>query len=145
MGGLHGSCCVTVTLMPFLALTAVQSSCNPRSFIHNSGCGSHWRQGGGGVEGLWASLPPGGVGAGTPGRGKVGSWESTLSSLPSPLPCPLAPFPFSHIPSLSPTSHTSLQPFQALPQDHSYTLGSPMHAWGQHSVSEVDWGSSATM
>lgn len=90
MGALHGSCCVTVTLMPFLALAAVQSSCNPRSFIHNSGCGSHGRQGGGraGGGGLWASLPPGGIGVGTTGRGKVGSWESTLCSLRSPLPCP---------------------------------------------------------
>lgn len=39
-GVLHGGCCVTVTLLPFLALTVAQSSCNPRSFIHNSGCGS---------------------------------------------------------------------------------------------------------
>lgn len=44
---LYDSCCLTVTPLPFLALTAVQSSCNPRSLIHNSGCGSHWRQGGG--------------------------------------------------------------------------------------------------
>lgn len=39
-GVLHGGCCVTVTLLPFLAFTVAQSSCNPRSFIHNSGCGS---------------------------------------------------------------------------------------------------------
>jgi hypothetical protein len=93
-----------------------QSSCNPRSFIHNSGCGSHGRQGGegGGGGGLWASLPPGRIGVGTPGRGKVGGWESTLCSLCSPSSAP-STFPFSHIPSLRPASHTSSQPLQALP------------------------------
>lgn len=50
-GVLHGGCCVTVTLLPFLALTVAQSSCNPRSFIHNSGCGSLTGGREGGVEG----------------------------------------------------------------------------------------------
>lgn len=55
----------------------------------------------------------------------------------------LVPFSFSHIPPLpSPTFHTPLHshPPHHHYQDHSYSLGSPMHVLGRHSVPEVAGG-----
>lgn len=82
---------------------------------------------------------------GTPGRGKVGGWESTFPSLPSPTLL-LVPFSFSHVPPPQPLFtrlFTAIQP--PPPQDHSHFLGSPMHVLGRHSVSEVAGGSPATL
>lgn len=118
-GPLRDSCCVTVTLLPFLALAAaaVQSSCNPRSLIHNSGCGAHWRRGGGGGEGggLRVSLPQVGLeGALRPELGLPPTPHAALF-FPSRLP---ACHTSSHQPSLRPcllTAASSLRTTAPLP------------------------------
>lgn len=93
-GVLHGSGCVTVTLLPFLALTATQSSCNPRSFIHNSGCGSHWRQGGGGGGALGFSAPRlGWSGHSRQRQGRGLGEHLSLPPLLPPAPCTIFPLP----------------------------------------------------
>lgn len=91
-----------MTLLPFLVLAAaVQGSCNPRSLIHNSGCGSHWRRGGGagGVSGFLCPRP----GWSAPGQRQRGLVSCAFLSLlrlwflPS-----VCPFPSHHSPLPTP-------------------------------------------
>lgn len=112
-----------MTLLPFLAITAMQSSCNPRSLIHNSGCSSHWRLGGGRGGGHWVSLPPGLAGM------FLGGGLVSCSFLPlccPPVPAQGAPLSFSHRSPPHPMSlralyhHSSLQACDLCSlQDHS--------------------------
>lgn len=116
-GPLHDSCCVAVTLLPFLALAAMQSSCNPRSLIHNSGCSSHWRLGGGEGGGHGVSLPPGLAGCSL--AEAVGAGEPCL-----PLPPPPSPS--------GPWVPAQRVPFSFSPQSPSYPLlltALPCHAF----------------
>lgn len=102
----------------------MQSSCNPRSLIHNSGCSSHWRPGGGGGGRHWFLCPQAWLECSwTEGVGQ-GAGELCLSLPPRPFsfsprvgrspphPCFSGLFPLS--PSLQACGLFSLQ-------DHSPT------------------------
>lgn len=125
-------------MLPFLALSTVQSSCNPRSLIHNSGCGSHWRRGGGEGGGLWVSLPPGLAGAPL-GRGSGGWCAMPCRSLPPPPSVPARRVPFSFptpcFPRLLTITPSSRPCLFSLPEDHTSTpsphLVTPWQRLGQ--------------
>lgn len=132
---LHDSRCVKVTPLPFLALTAVQSSCNPRSLIHNSGCGSHWRQGGGAGGGAGFLCPQARLEC---SWARPRGWRA-LSSIPPPpsFPAQCVPFSFSpwspahplllrvlhrHSSCSGPVSSLSLQGHSSTPATHTPIL-----------------------
>lgn len=137
MGGLRGSCCVAVTdaisgprwLPCKAAVTQGASSIIQIAALTGGRGRGRW--------GLWASVPPGWVGVGTPGRNKVGGWENTLSCppllssapralcLPRPLPKPCSSHLFPATPGAPPRTTATL-------------LSSPVLVLG--SVPEVDRG-----